>query len=99
MRVKAKAKGGVIDVKCLFKHPMETGLRKDKKTGQTVPAHFIQEILFEKNGKTAVTAYINGSVSKNPLVHVQVKGNAGDTVKVSWKDNKGESGAEEVTVG
>ena len=27
-----------------MKHPMETGKRKDKKTGDNIPAHFIQEI-------------------------------------------------------
>jgi len=31
IKLKPKAKKGVIKVKALVKHPMETGLRKDKK--------------------------------------------------------------------
>ena len=46
MAIKSKAK--VVDsgvgVKVLIKHPMETGLRKDKKTGEPIPAHFISEV-------------------------------------------------------
>ena len=31
IKVRAKAIDGVAKAKCLFSHPMETGLRKDKK--------------------------------------------------------------------
>ncbi len=43
-KVKAKAKDGMTKVKMLAKHVMETGQRKDKKTGEVIPAKFIQEI-------------------------------------------------------
>ncbi|MBT7047566.1 MAG: thiosulfate oxidation carrier complex protein SoxZ, partial [Gammaproteobacteria bacterium] len=33
IKLRAKSKKGVVTVKCLMNHPMETGLRKDKKTG------------------------------------------------------------------
>ena len=45
MKIK-KSKGGGYEVMVLAKHPMETGLRKDKKTGEKVPAHFIQTMDF-----------------------------------------------------
>ncbi len=44
IKVRAKVKKGEAKVKCLISHPMETGLRKDKKTGKLIPAHFIQEV-------------------------------------------------------
>ncbi len=39
MKIRASMSGAVADVKCLMNHPMETGLRKDAKTGAVVPAH------------------------------------------------------------
>ena len=39
------------------------------------------------------------AVSKDPLVGVKLKGaKAGDKVKVTWSDNKGESNNAEATV-
>ncbi len=90
MKVKAKEKDGIVEVKALIKHPMETGLRKDKKTGKPIPAHFVQEVVVEHGGKARVTADWSGGVSKNPLLFVKFKGGAkGDMVKVSWTDNQG----------
>ena len=36
-RYEAKVKGDEVTVKALMSHPMETGLRKDKKTGKVMP--------------------------------------------------------------
>ncbi len=96
IKVRAKVKGGVATVKCLISHPMETGLRKDKKTGEKIPAHFIQEVNCEHNGKNVLNAQWNGSISRNPFLSFSFKGaKAGDTLKVSWVDNKGESDSKE----
>lgn len=99
MKVKAKDKGGVVEVKALIKHPMETGQRKDKKTGKPIPAHFVQEIIVEHGGKTRVSADWSGGVSKNPLLFVKFKGGAkGEKVKVSWTDNQGGSDSAETEI-
>ena len=45
IRIRAKMKGAVTEVKALMSHSMETGLRKDKKTGKKIPAHFIKEVV------------------------------------------------------
>lgn len=90
IKIRAKAKGGVTTVKCLMTHPMETGLRKDKKTGEKIPAHFIQEVAADWNGKTVMTAEWGGAISKNPYLSFKFKGGAkGDEVKITWKDNQG----------
>ena len=44
IKLRAKLKNGVTTVRSLMLHPMETGLRKDKKTGKAMPAHYIQEV-------------------------------------------------------
>jgi len=81
-------------------HPMETGLRKDSKTGQLVPAHFIRSVVATVGGKTVLDAQWGGGVSKNPYLAFKVKGaKAGDKVVISWEDNKGEKETGEATIG
>ena len=99
MKVKAKEKDGIVEVKALIKHPMETGQRKDKKTGKPIPAHFVQQITVEQGGKSRVSADWSGGVSKNPLIFVKFKGGAkGDMIKVSWTDNQGGSDSAEAEI-
>jgi len=99
IKLRTKAKGGKIQVKALISHPMETGLRKDKKTGKAIPAHFISEVIVEANGKPVLTALWSGSVSKNPFLSFNYAGTKDDTVKLSWKDNTGKSDSIEKKVG
>ena len=92
IKIRAKAKGGVTTVKSLMTHPMETGLRKDKKTGKMIPAHFIQEVVCKHNGNVVMTTEWGAAVSKNPYLSFKFNGGAkGDNIELTWKDNKGES--------
>ncbi len=92
IRIRATIKGDVTEVKALMSHPMETGQRKDKKTGEKVPAHFIKEVNCEHGGKNVMVAQWGPAVSKNPYLSFKFKGaKKGDTVKISWDDNKGGS--------
>jgi sulfur-oxidizing protein SoxZ len=99
IRVRAQLQDGVTTVRALINHPMETGQRKDSKTGQLVPAHFISEVQSEHNGTPIVTALWSVAVSRNPYLSYQFRGaNKGDTLKVSWVDNTGDSDSTEVTI-
>ena len=92
IRLRASNKKGVATVKALITHPMETGLRKDKKTGTNVPAHFIQTVSGKHNGQEVVLAEWGPAVSKNPYMSFQFAGaKKGDTVELTWSDNKGGS--------
>ncbi len=92
IRIRAKASGSVTTVKALITHPMETGLRKNKKTGKKIPAHYIEEVKCEHGGSNVVTAQWGPAVSKNPYLSFKFSGaNKGDTVKLSWVDNQGKS--------
>ena len=92
IRLRASNKGGVATVKALITHPMETGLRKDKKTGKKVPAHFIQTVSGKHNGNEVIVAEWSGAISKNPYLSFQFAGaKAGDAVELTWSDNKGGS--------
>lgn len=90
IKSRAQAKGDEVTVKALISHPMETGLRKNKKTGKNFPAHFIQEVTATANGKQILVAEWGGAVSKNPYLSFKYSGKSGDKVTISWVDNKGE---------
>jgi sulfur-oxidizing protein SoxZ len=100
MKVRASMAGDVADIKVLMNHPMETGQRKDAKTGQLVPAHFITNVAVSVNGKPVIDAQWGGGVSKNPYLGVKIKGaKAGDKVNVSWEDNTGDKNSAEAAIG
>lgn len=100
MKIRASMNGDVAEVKCLMNHPMETGLRKDAKTGQMIPAHHITNVLAAVNGKPVLDAQWGGGISKNPYLAFKVKGpKSGDKVTVSWEDNKGDKNSAEATIG
>jgi sulfur-oxidizing protein SoxZ len=99
IKMRASNKDGVTTIKALISHAMETGTRKDKKTGKNIPAHYIQEVVCEHKGNTVLTANWGAAISKNPYLSFRFSGAAaGDTVKISWVDNKGEKDSAEATV-
>lgn len=89
VKMKAKAKKGKVSVKALLSHVMETGLRKNKKTGKLIPAHYIQEVNVTANGKNVLQAYWSGSISKNPYLSFSYAGAKGDELELTWVDNTG----------
>lgn len=98
MRIRAKAANGVVTVRALMAHVMEGGQRKDS-SGNVIPAHHISEVSATHNGKTVLSAQWGSAVSQNPYLAFSFEpGAAGDKVVVSWKDNKGDSRTDEVTV-
>jgi sulfur-oxidizing protein SoxZ len=100
MRIRATMAGDVADVKVLMNHPMETGQRKDAKTGQLVPAHYITTVTATINGANVLNGGMSGGISKNPYLGFKVKGaKAGDKVVVNWVDNTGDKNTAEATIG
>lgn len=98
VKIRAKLKGDVAAVKSLMPHPMETGTRKDE-ADNVIPAHFIETVTCEHNGKVILVADWGASVSKNPYFSFEVKAaKSGDSIKVSWVDNLGETSSGETTL-
>ncbi|WP_029044341.1 MULTISPECIES: thiosulfate oxidation carrier complex protein SoxZ [Cupriavidus] len=98
MRVRAAENGGVVDVKILMKHDMETGQRKDAN-GKTIPAWHIQNVTVVCNGKEVFQAQFGTAVSKDPFLNFKFKGGAkGDKVTVTWVDNRGDKRTDEATI-
>ena len=100
IRVKAKVKDGVAEVKCLMQHEMETGTRKDDKSGALAPAPNITDVPAEHNGRVVMHANWGPAVSKNPYFAFSFKGaSAGDKLVITWVDNKGEKATTETVLG
>ena len=91
IRVRATSNGDITEVQALIQHPMDSGFVKDAK-GELIPAHFIQELKFEHDGKEVFVAEWGPAVSKDPYVKFSFKGGKkGDDLKIGWVDNKGAS--------
>jgi len=98
MRIRAAARDGVVNVKVLMAHEMETGQRKDA-SGKLVPPHFIQNVRATYQGKVVLSAQWGPAVAKNPFLEFTFKGGRkGDKIVVTWEDNKGESRTDESTI-
>ena len=90
MKIRALLEGDICNVKVLMNHPMETGQRRDQKTGQLVPAHFIQQVTANLNGRLVMEAQWTQAISRNPFFGFKVKGaRSGDRITVAWLDNLG----------
>ena len=99
IRLRAQLKEGIVEVNALIKHPMETGAQKDLETGQLIPAHFIEEVICEHEGQEVVSARWGVGISKNPYCSFKFEGGKiGEKVKLSWKDNQGQTDSFEVEI-
>lgn len=99
MRIRATEQDGVVDVKVLMRHVMETGQRKDAE-GKVIPAWFITVVDAKVKDKVVFTAEFGPAVSKDPFLNFKLKGSAkkGDALVVTWVDNKGETQTDTVEV-
>ncbi|MDD5036875.1 MAG: thiosulfate oxidation carrier complex protein SoxZ [Methylococcaceae bacterium] len=97
IKIRFKRLESAVLIRILIAHPMETGRRQEG--GATVPAHFIQELKIEHNGKLVASCQFSTAVSRDPYLSVRLReGKPGDSIKVSWFDNLGQSDSEEARI-
>lgn len=95
IRIRAQVNGGTTDVKALIRHPMSLKI----VGGKTIPVHFIEQVTADLNGKRVWLANWSAGISKNPFLSFKIKGGkSGDTLKLSWVDNQGESDSIQATL-
>ena len=61
--------GDIVQIKTLISHKMETGNRKDKKTGKKIPRLIINSFVAKFNGKQVFKSSMHPSIS-SASVHV-----------------------------
>jgi sulfur-oxidizing protein SoxZ len=95
MRIKAKLKNGVIEVKAMARHEMMTYDIAEKKTGSRDNANFIVHLSATVNGTTVLDASTSQFLSKNPIFMFKFKAadkfKKGDQVIMTWVDLKGKT--------
>jgi len=91
-RVKAPKKikkGEVFEVKTLISHKMESGQRKDKKTGKKIPQMIINKFVCAYNGKEVFSSDWYAAISANPYMAFYVRAEASGSLDMTWTDESG----------
>ena len=92
VKVPKKAEAGeIVTIKTLLSHPMESGQRKDKKTGEVIPQDILNYFAASFNGETFFEVDVEPAVSTNPYIEFTLKVPESGTVGFLWKtDNDGD---------
>ena len=98
INIRSYENDGNVTVKSIIRHPMESGFRRNQKTGNKYPPNFIQEVIVQSANKTVMEAFWSGAISRNPYFSFRFKGRAGDNLTLSWIDNKGRSESETIRI-
>ena len=86
---KKAAAGDVVKIKTLISHKMESGQRKDKKTGELIPRMIINKFTCEFNGTPIFSCDIDPAISANPFLEFNAKVMESGTFKFTWTDDEG----------
>jgi sulfur-oxidizing protein SoxY len=98
IKLRAKQKGSLTEIKAIIIHPMHTGRAKDDFSN-IIPAHFIQVADIALNGQPALQMQWGTGIAKNPYLTCYVdNAKVGDKVTLTWHDNLGKTGSGEIEV-
>ncbi|HIQ28892.1 MAG TPA: thiosulfate oxidation carrier complex protein SoxZ [Sulfurovum sp.] len=93
MKIKAKLKGDIVNVKVMAKHDM---LTYDQAKKKGLDANFITHVSAKVGDKVVYDVSTSQFLSKNPMFKFKFKGAAkGDKVAITWVDLKGNTVTEE----
>lgn len=87
---KTAAKGDIITIKTLISHVMETGLRKNKKTGEIIPRLIINKFEAKFNGEEVFSVILDPAVSANPYFKFSMKAQTSGEFEFIWTEDNGE---------
>lgn len=98
IKLRAKLKNNITEIKAIIIHPMHTGRAKDD-FGHIIPAHFIQIADLMVNGQPAFQMQWGTGIAKNPYLTCYVNNaKVGDKVSLTWHDNLGATGTQDIQV-
>lgn len=81
--------GEVVTIKTLISHPMESGQRKDQKTGERIPRKIINKFTATFNGEEVVSVDLEPAVSANPFMEFEMVVPEAGTLHFEWIDDDG----------
>jgi len=85
------AKGEIFEIKTLVSHKMETGQRKNKKTGEIIPREIINKFECKYNGETIFSADWHPAISANPYMSFHTIATESGEIEMIWTDDVGEA--------
>lgn len=88
---KTAKKGDVIGIKTLISHKMETGLRKNKKTGEKIPRQIINKFVVKFDGEMVFSVDIDPAISANPYFQFSMKAEKSGEFEFTWTDDNGDT--------
>jgi sulfur-oxidizing protein SoxZ len=89
VRIPPSAKAGeAIEVKTIFTHPMETGLRKEVD-GSPIPRDIINRLECTYLGRTVFVAELQPAVSANPYITFFLKATTSGRLDFAWTGDDG----------
>jgi len=86
---KSAAAGSTIIIKTLISHKMESGQRKDKKTGDMIPRSIINRFTCDFNDESVIDITMEPSISTNPYIQFEAKVPAAGDFVFTWYDDDG----------
>jgi sulfur-oxidizing protein SoxZ len=93
MKIKAKLKGDIVNVKVMAKHDM---LTYDQAKKKGLDANFITHVSAKVGDKVVYDVSTSQFLSKNPMFKFKFKGaSKGDKIAITWVDLKGNTVTEE----
>jgi len=84
-------KGDLVQVKTLAEHEMESGVRRDEKTGVIYPRLIIYKVTARYNGKIVFKANWFSGVSANPYLAFYFKADRSGLIEIEWEDDYSKS--------
>ena len=91
VRVPKSAKvGDVVKIKTLISHPMESGIRKDKK-GNLIPRDIIQTFEAQFDGEPFFSVDMHPAISADPYFAFYFKVPGPGEFTYTWRDEKGQN--------
>ena len=79
--------GEVFKIATIFPHKMETGRRKDKKTGKLIPRLIVKLFQCHYNGRLVFSSDLHAAVSANPFISFSCRADKSGEMVFSWKDD------------
>ncbi|SON55016.1 putative secreted protein [Hartmannibacter diazotrophicus] len=81
--------GESFPIRTLISHPMETGFRRDSRTGERIPRRIIHRFECSFDGETVFTCDLGPSMAANPYLEFEARIEHGGTFRFVWVEDGG----------
>jgi sulfur-oxidizing protein SoxZ len=86
IKIKAKAKDGIVNVKTKLKHKMMTYAAAKKKA---IEANFITQVIAKVGDKIVYELSSSQFISADPILKFKFHGKKGEMLEIAWIDMSG----------